>query len=84
MTFLGEGEDEGQMALTAYEIMESERLFGQTSLGKASVMRQAEELLLEAADFFAYTPMCPVCKEHKMELEIGEPLQAGCTGGCRV
>lgn len=82
MTFLGEGEDEGSMALSAYEIMESERLLGQTNLGKAVIMARASELLAEVEDFFLHTPMCPKCRVHKMELQIGEPLVAGCTGGC--
>jgi Zn finger protein HypA/HybF involved in hydrogenase expression len=53
-------------------------------LGKAVIMARASELLAEVEDFFLHTPMCPKCRIHKMELQIGEPLVAGCTGGCEL
>lgn len=84
MNQLGDDYSEGHLVLTAHEIMEFERLMGQTVLGKAAVMARAAELLLEVEDHFMYTPMCPSCRKHKMDLEVGEPLRATCTGGCEV
>lgn len=84
ISMLGTDYSEGHLVLTAHELMEFERLIGQTSLGKAAVMSRAYELLLEVEDHFTHTPICPSCKEHKMELEIGEPLLATCLGGCRL
>lgn len=80
---LGEDEGESSLVLTASQVLEAyERVENTTSLGKASVMARARELLLEVEDYFTHTPMCPQCKEHKMELTPGDPIQISCTGGC--
>ena len=84
MGYLGEHYNEGALVLSAHELMESERLLGTTPLGKAAFLRRAHDLLLEVEDHFIYTPMCPLCKKHKMELKVGEPLVAGCTAGCEL
>lgn len=81
---LGGDYSEGHLVLTAHELMEFERLMNQTALGKAAVMARAAELLLEIEDHFMYTPTCPGCKKHKLELELGEPLRATCTAGCEL
>lgn len=80
---MGEDESEGPLILTASKILEAyERVENTTSLGKAVTMARARELLAEVEDHFKYTPMCPQCKEHKMELIVGDPIQITCTGGC--
>lgn len=84
MGYLGENQSEGRLVLSGHEIMEFERLIGLTPLGKAAIMARAAELLLEVEDHFIYTPWCPSCKEHKLELRVGEPLEVACTGGCIV
>jgi hypothetical protein len=81
--YLGESEREGPLVLSASAILEAyERVENTTSLGKASVMARARELLLEVEDFFVHTPMCPMCNQHKLELISGDPIGVQCLGGC--
>jgi ribosomal protein L37AE/L43A len=81
--YLGESEGEGHLVITASQILEAyEKVENSTSLGKASINARARELLLEVTDHFMHTPVCPMCKEHKMELKTGDPMVVGCTGGC--
>lgn len=82
---LGENESESPLVFSAARVLEAyERVENTTSLGKAQVMARARELLMEVEDHFKYTPICPMCKTHKMELVPGDPIKASCTGGCEL
>lgn len=81
--FLGENQNEGELVLSASKILEAyERVENSTSLGKSAIMARARALLAEVEDFFVNTPMCPICKQHKLELITGDPMVITCTGGC--
>ena len=81
--FLGESQNEGGLVLSASKILEAyERVENSTSLGKSAIMARARELLAEVEDFYTNTPMCPLCKLHKLELITGDPMSVSCTGGC--
>lgn len=81
---LGEHPKEAPLVLSASSILEAyDRVENSTSLGKAATMARARELIAEVEDFFTYTPWCPLCREHKLELICGDPLSVTCTGGCK-
>lgn len=81
--YLGENYHEGPLALSASQVLESyERVENTTSLGKASWMARARELVMEVEDFYKHSPWCPACEEHKLELICGDPIGVTCTGGC--
>lgn len=80
--YMGQGYGEGRVVLTAHELMESERLLGLTSVGKAAILGRARELLAEVEDHFTHTPTCVLCGTHKMELIPGDPMGVTCTKGC--
>ena len=80
--YMGMDYAEGKVVLSAYELMESERLLGLTGVGKAAIMVRARDLLAEVEDQFARSPWCKVCGEHRMELVSGDPIRVTCTGGC--
>lgn len=81
--YLGEHQREAPLVLSASSILEAyERVENSTSLGKAATMARARELIAEVEDHFTYTPWCPLCKSHKLELVCGDPLSVTCTGKC--
>lgn len=82
--YLGEDHREAPLVLTASKLMEAyERVENTTSLGKAAMNARARELIMEVEDFYKNSPMCPMCKAHKLELITGDPIQVTCTGGCK-
>lgn len=80
---MGENESEGGLAIAASQVLEAfERIEHTTALGKVAINRKARELLAEVEDHFTYTPYCPQCRTHKLELIPGDPIGVTCHGGC--
>lgn len=83
VALMGESEREGRIVLTASKVLEAlERVENTTALGKVELNRRAKELLAEVTDFFLYTPYCPQCRSHRLELIPGDPIRITCHGGC--